>query len=97
MTLPCATLQALGAGIVHTPADQSHSQSQENQENPILPHLGHYVPPHTSQTIWDRELKNWWFTSKPFITWFNYLLIIIIVAMPERESVGVIMGVVTRL
>lgn len=53
---PC-TLQALGAGIVHTPADQSHRQPQKNQKYPVLAHLGHYVPPHTSKTIWDREIK----------------------------------------
>lgn len=51
------TLEALGAGIVHTPADQSHSQPQKNQKYPVFSHLGHYVTPHTSQAIWSREIK----------------------------------------
>lgn len=46
------TLEALGAGVVHAPADQRHGQAQEDQEDPVLPHLGHYVAPHAGQTVW---------------------------------------------
>lgn len=32
------TFLAEGDGIVHDPADQSHEQPQQNQEDPVFPH-----------------------------------------------------------
>lgn len=50
----CVTLETLGAGVVHAPADQRHGQPQEDQEDPVLPHLGHNVAPYAGQTIWEK-------------------------------------------
>lgn len=51
----CVTLETLGAGVVHAPADQSHGQPQEDQEDPVLPHLGHNVAPYSGETIWEKD------------------------------------------
>lgn len=48
------TLETLGAGVVHAPTDQRHGQPQEDQEDPVLPHLGHNVAPYSGQTIWEK-------------------------------------------
>lgn len=32
------TFLAEGDGVVHDPADQSHEQPQQNQEDPVFPH-----------------------------------------------------------
>lgn len=38
------TLETRGDGEIHGPADQGHDQSQQNEENPVLAHLGDEEP-----------------------------------------------------
>lgn len=44
LSVSSLTFLAEGDGIVHNPADQSHEQTQQNEEDPVLPNP------------WDQEL-----------------------------------------
>lgn len=46
------TLQALGAGVVHGPADQRHCDAQQHEEDPVFSQPGHQEPLDSSNAVW---------------------------------------------
>lgn len=53
------TLQTGSDGIVHGPADQSHEEPQQDQEDPVFTNPGHQELMAAYRTDWEQGREEW--------------------------------------